>query len=88
MFHRSLALGAALLLSACVSSTPPENASPFLQELPEGLAEAAGPNQNLSEVLILPEDGCYWYQHENAVEQTYLPLLTRDGRPICSQPRG
>lgn len=87
MLHRSLAIGAALLLSACVSNTAPTSNSPFLEELPEGLAEAADPTQNLSEVLILPEDGCYWYQHENAVEQTYLPLLTRDGRPICSQPR-
>jgi hypothetical protein len=87
MFTRSLALGAALLLSACVSSTPPENASPFMEELPEGLAEVADPSQNLGAVLILPEDNCYWYQHTNAVESTYLPLLTRDGRPICSQPR-
>jgi hypothetical protein len=86
MFTRSLALGAALLLSACVSSTPPEMPRRSWR-LPEGLAEVADPSQNLGAVLILPEDNCYWYQHTNAVESTYLPLLTRDGRPICSQPR-
>ena len=85
--HRSLAIGAILLLAAC-EPTPPENASPFLEELPEGLAEVADPSQNLDAVLILPEDNCYWYAHTNAVETTYLPLRTLDGRPICSQPQG
>lgn len=83
---RSLALGSVLLLSACVE-TVPESTSPYFEELPEGLAEVADPRQNLSQVLILPEDNCYWYAHTNAVETTYLPLRTRDGRPICSQPR-
>jgi hypothetical protein len=30
-------------------------------------------------------DGCYWYRHIGPVETTMLPLLTVEGRPICTQ---
>ncbi|MCA2010510.1 hypothetical protein [Pararhodobacter sp. CCB-MM2] len=78
-------LASSLLLSACVSSAPEDSPSPFLSELPEGLAETAGPNQDLSRVRIMPADGCYWYEHQNPVETTFLPLRTNDGRPICAR---
>jgi hypothetical protein len=32
-------------------------------------------------------DGCYWYRYAGPVEITYLPLLTRDGRMICTRPQ-
>lgn len=83
----ALLLASTLALSACVSTAPEDSPSPFLSELPEGLAEMAGPDQDLSAVRIMPDDGCYWYQHRNPVETTYLPLRTRDGRPICSRPQ-
>jgi len=84
--NRSVVIASLLLLSACAAPvTDAADASPYLQELPPGLAEMAGPDQNLSQVLIMPEDGCYWYAHVNIVETTYLPLRTADGRPICSR---
>jgi hypothetical protein len=82
--HRHLLLASLLLLGACAAGTNLDE-SGNLVELPEGLAELAGPGQNLRAVQIMPEDGCYWYRHENPVETTYLPLLTADGRPICSR---
>ncbi|MFN4098648.1 MAG: hypothetical protein ACK4GT_02610 [Pararhodobacter sp.] len=84
--NRSVVIASLFLLSACVTPvTEQADASPYLQELPPGLAEMAGPNQDLSRVMIMPDDGCYWYAHINIVETTYLPLLTRDNRPICSR---
>ena len=82
-------LAALAFLAACAAApveTTPQGL-PVLSELPEGLAEIAGPGQNLARVVILPEDGCYWYEHVGPVETTLLPLRTEAGRPICSRPR-
>lgn len=89
-YSRSLSAAALLLLlSACAAPSEPGPGGPnFLEELPEGLAEVAAPDQNLRAVIIAPEDGCYWYQHVGPIETTFLPLLTRDGRPICSRAQG
>ena len=81
----ALLLSSLLALGACVSTAPEDSPSPFLAELPEGLAEMAAPDQDLTRVRIVPSDGCYWYEHSNPVETTFLPLRTRDGRPICSR---
>ena len=54
-------------------------------QLPEAAVAIAAPNQDLSAVRIMPEDGCYWYRHVGPVETTYLPLRTTDGRPICAR---
>ena len=61
-------------------------ALPFqiLKELPEGVALIAAPYQNLQEVILKPEDGCYWYRHVGPVETTMLPLRSVRGRPICT----
>ena len=84
--NRSVVIASLLLLSACVTPVTEEaDASPYLAELPPGLAEMAGPNQDLTRVMIMPEDGCYWFAYTNIVETTHLPLLTRDNRPICSR---
>ena len=56
----------------------------FLKELPEGVAMIAAPYQNLQEVILKPEDGCYWYRHVGPVETTMLPLRSVRGRPICT----
>ncbi|MFD2855951.1 hypothetical protein ACFSZS_15885 [Seohaeicola zhoushanensis] len=47
----------------------------------------AAPGQDLQDVRVFPEDGCYWYRYVGPVETTYLPLRTRDGRPICTRPQ-
>jgi hypothetical protein len=85
--RRSAVLAVSLLmLSACevpvgVTSGEP---SRFLQELPEAVMAIAAPYQNLRAVVLLPEDGCYWYEHVGPVETTMLPLRTLEGRPICT----
>ncbi|MCB1395433.1 MAG: hypothetical protein H6898_17320 [Rhodobacter sp.] len=87
-FHRSLLAIPLLALAACAAPVEEGDTGPaFLEELPEGLAEAAAPDQDLTRVLIMPEDGCYWYQYPGPVETTFLPLRTVDGRPICSRPQ-
>jgi len=88
MMNRVLGLTlAALLPLAGCATAPAETENGYLEELPEGLAEAAAPGQNMHAIRIQPDDGCYWYEHVGPVETTLLPLLTRDGRPICSRPR-
>lgn len=52
--------------------------------VPESVLAAAAPFQNLTSVQ-LRDDGCYWYSHSGPVETTFLPLLTREGRPICTR---
>ncbi len=54
-------------------------------KLPESVVAIAAPNQDLTSVRLLPEDGCYWYRHVGPVETTYLPLRTTEGRPICTR---
>lgn len=80
--------GAALVLAACtdpaaVSNTKPD--SPFIKELPEAITSIAAPNQDLTAVRYMPEDGCYWYRHKGPVETTLLPLRNVEGRPICAR---
>jgi hypothetical protein len=74
-----------LMLSACEASVGgiSDEPSRFLQELPESVMAIAAPYQNLRAVVLLPEDGCYWYEHVGPVETTMLPLRTSEGRPIC-----
>ena len=46
----------------------------------------AATGQDLQSARLLPEDGCYWYQHSGPVENTFLPLRTRENRMICTRP--
>ena len=79
-----------VILGACsvsgMSGTGGEN-SGFIDELPEAVVAMAAPFQNLEAVQLLPEDGCYWYQHVGPVETTMLPLRTVNGNKICTRPR-
>ena len=79
-----------LTLAACdvPLSTPGASGATgagFIANLPENVIASAAPHQDLSAVTVLPEDGCYWYQHRGPVETTLLPLRTVDGRPICAR---
>lgn len=76
-----------LALGACTVpiAQPVDKSTGFLKALPEGVALIAAPYQNLQEVILRPEDGCYWYRHVGPVETTMLPLRTVEGRPICTQ---
>lgn len=76
------ALGASLLLTACVSPTPEGQT----EVLPEEVLALVAPGQDTTSVR-LQDDGCYWYLHNNVVESVYIPLLTRDQRMICVVPQ-
>ena len=71
-----------LFLTACASESG-QNGD-FMSEVPEQVIELAAPNQNLSAVAILEEDGCFWYEHVGPVETTLLPLLSNRGRHLCT----
>jgi hypothetical protein len=43
----------------------------------------AAPDQDVATARLVPEDGCYWYEHSGPVETTLLPLRTANGNPIC-----
>jgi prolipoprotein diacylglyceryltransferase len=78
-----LALLAAIAACTPVASQNNRNGN-FINKLPESVVTIAAPHQDLQSVVILPEDGCYWYQHVGPVETTMLPLRTVEGRPICT----
>lgn len=54
------------------------------QDVPEEVVALAAPHQNVSTARLLPDDNCYWYEHVGPVETTLLPLLSRQGGPICA----
>ncbi len=70
------------LLGACAETAT--TGAP-IRNLPEEVVAMAAPNQDLSSVRILPEDGCYWYRHVGPVETTLLPLRNTAGSPICTR---
>lgn len=76
-----------LLSAACTPTTEATPASDpqFLEVVPEPVLAAAAPWQDLAAVTLREDDGCYWYRHVGPVETTFLPLLTREGRPICTR---
>lgn len=73
---------AAFAITAC-AERPGIEGNPFIEELPANVTEIAAANQDLQQVVLLPEDNCYWYNHAGPVETTLLPLRSKDGRPIC-----
>lgn len=87
------------LLPALFKGTSPvDQSTGFLKEVPPQVVLLAAPYQNLQEVILKPEDGCYWYRHVGPVETTMLPLRTTEeqanlhsslnlGTPIKQRPR-
>jgi uncharacterized protein YcfL len=76
-----------LILAGCSSSTSVSgNAATRVGNVPDAVVDLAAPGQNLASARLLPEDGCYWYEHSGPVETTLLPLRTTAGNPICSKP--
>ena len=79
---RMLFLAAPLVLAACVST--PTEVEP--ESLTDQLMALVAPGQDMTNVRV-ESAGCYWYRYAGPVEITYLPLLTRDGRMICTRPQ-
>ena len=74
---------ALLVLAACGAPPTPQGET---ETLNEQLMALVAPGQDTSSVRV-ESDGCYWYRYAGPVEITYLPLLTRDGRMICTRPQ-
>ncbi len=70
-------------LAACVATTPEGQTAVLSEEITRIVA----PGQDLDAVR-LQSDGCYWWLYEGVVEDTYIPLETRDGRMICARGQG
>ena len=87
-FRISIGICTIAILAACagVPNSIGGATNPFIQELPDGVLAIAAPYQDLNAVKIEPSDGCYVYRHVGAVETTFLPLRSINGRPICSRP--
>ncbi|MCV3270328.1 hypothetical protein [Roseobacter sinensis] len=79
-------LALTVLLGACAETGTGAGGTP-IRNLPEEVVAMAAPNQDLTSVRILPEDGCYWYRHVGPVETTLLPLRNAAGQPICTRPQ-
>lgn len=80
-----LAIGL-LALTACDEvAQSGADGGPFISPLPERIVAMADPKQDLNAVKVDPVDGCLVYRHVGPVETTFLPLRTREGRPICTQ---
>lgn len=83
MRERSAAVIAVLLITAgCAVQTTGDGGG--AENVSEAVAALAAPGQDLASARLLPEDGCYWYEHQGPVETTLLPLRTVNGNPICS----
>ncbi len=84
-----LLLACALPLTACdgmaVTADKDDPSDRFMKPLPPAVRDMAAPYQDLEAVKLEPSTGCFVYRHVGPVETTFLPLRTRDGRPICTQ---
>ena len=79
----TLAIVGVVTLSACAGAPVEDTGANTDLVIPPELVNLAAPNQDISTARIIPEDGCYWYEHRGRVETTLLPVMTRDGRRIC-----
>lgn len=81
-----VAAAAPLLLIACTEGgAPGGGGDPRPVTVSDKVASLAAPGQDLSSVRVDPVDGCYVYRYNGPVETTFLPLRSRDGRPICTR---
>ncbi|MGB0659328.1 MAG: hypothetical protein ACPGNV_04035 [Mangrovicoccus sp.] len=81
---QAVLIGSVLVLAAC-DPGPTGGAKPGYAPVSDTIRAMAAPHQNVDTARVLPEDGCYWYEHSGPVETTLLPLRTAEGRPICTQ---
>lgn len=72
-------------LAACAEPRWDEaNEDGTLAVVPESVLGLAAPYQDVSQVKLDPQTNCFWYLHAGPVEDTYLPLRTANGNPICA----
>ena len=83
---KSATIGATLLLTAGCAIPPGggSGAANAIGKIPESVVAMAAPDQNISTARLVPDDGCYWYEHSGPVETTLVPLRTPNGSRICT----
>ncbi|MXU65954.1 hypothetical protein [Oceanomicrobium pacificus] len=81
------AAAATCLLGACTTGNVGSDLADIEEgaPVPEEVLAVAAPYQDLSAVILRPEDGCFWYRYVGPVETTLLPLRTTAGRHICTR---
>lgn len=89
MRKRNGLLATSMLIAAGCTAQPFETVSApsEVEGISEAVAARAAPGQDLSTARLLPEDGCYWYEHRGPVETTLVPLRTVGGAPLCTATR-
>lgn len=86
---RTSLLPMSLCIAVLAACTPVSDQSAVPgSQLPEDVLAIVGPGQDLASARLVPETGCYVYEHRNPVETTLLPLRTAEGNPICLQAAG
>jgi hypothetical protein len=78
------AVALSLTAGCAVQPTGPGDAAKQGGNVPEAVIAMAGPDQDVATARLVPEDGCYWYEHSGPVETTLLPLRTANGNRICT----
>ena len=89
MEFRNMVVATALLITAGCTAQPiePAKTSDEIGGVSDAVAARAAPGQDLSSARVVPEDGCYWYEHRGPVETTLVPLRTVGGAPLCTASR-
>jgi hypothetical protein len=85
MLKQKMMVAVALLLTTgcAIQPTGPNDTADQTGNVPEAVVAMAAPDQDVATARLVPEDGCYWYEHSGPVETTLLPLRTANGNPIC-----
>ena len=88
MLKQKMMVAVALSLTAGCAVQPigPGDAADQRGNVPEAVIALAAPDQDVATARLVPEDGCYWYEHSGPVETTLFPLRTPNGNRI-STPR-
>jgi len=83
--RRAPIIAAMLVLAGCSTLSMDDGDAPNrVGSVSEAVAALAAPGQDLTKARLLPEDGCYWYEHSGPVETTLVPLRSAGGNPICT----
>lgn len=83
--RRAPIIAAMLVLAGCSTLSMDDGDAPNrVGSVSEAVAALAAPGQDLTTARLLPEDGCYWYEHSGPVETTLVPLRSAGGNPICT----
>ncbi|MEN8740133.1 MAG: hypothetical protein ABF308_10230 [Phaeobacter gallaeciensis] len=85
MLKQKMMVAVALFLTTgcAIQPTGPNDTADQTGNVPEAVVAMAAPDQDVATARLVPEDGCYWYEHSGPVETTLLPLRTANGNPIC-----